>query len=91
MPAGCSRTAREGMVSLGTEPAPIWAWLSTRAAERPGAVSYTHLDVYKRQQLVTPMDDRDLAAKLGQIHGLFHRAVAAAYHVDVQILSLIHI
>ena len=37
MPAGCSRTAREGMVSLGTEPAPIWAWLSTRAAERPGA------------------------------------------------------
>ena len=33
------------------------------------------------------MDDRNLAAKLGQVHGLFHRAVAAAYHIDVQILE----
>ena len=36
--------------SMGLRP---WTQLQIRAeAERPGTVSYTHLDVYKRQALI---------------------------------------
>ena len=60
---------------------PLWAW----------AVSYTHLDVYKRQELGLPVLDyrntldsiRKLLAREVQLdHEQVHLARAAAFHAD---------
>ena len=45
------------------------------------------LDGLGCSQLVSSVDQSDLAAELCQVHSLFHSAVAAAYHIDVEILK----
>ena len=38
-------------------------------------------------ELIPAVDDGHLPGELGQVHGLLHRAVAAAHHVDLKVLE----
>ena len=56
------------------------------------SVSYTHLDVYKRQELIALQDEITRIADTTKFNGknLINSAASKAY-LSIQVLSLIHI
>ena len=64
-----------------------------RFAAIPAPVSYTHLDVYKRQEVTYPFEDEVaiILNESGKINGLPLNRAIYTEDGDMQDLSLIHI